>query len=332
MATVHTSHRTSPGTGADPGTGTGTGTANGPAARGSRRPLTRSAREAVAGWLFVAPSTLGMLVFLVVPMAASVVVSFFRVSGFGDQRFVGLENYRRLLHDPVFGSSLATTGLFTVLFVPLLFTASLGLALLLQKRRPLIGLWRSLVFAPHVVSLVVVGLVWQFLLTDHVGVVNRVLDGLGLPAPSWLGNPAFALPAVVLISVWFFMGYYMVIFLNGLNDIPASYYEAARIDGAGRWRSFRHVTWPLLRPTSLFVLVMTTLTAIGAAGVFDLIYVMTKGGPDYGTQVVMFYIYQRAFQLNDFGYSSAMAAVVSALLLLVMFVMLRLTRGGKVDA
>lgn len=297
-----------------------------------RRPLSQRGRETLAGYLFVAPSVIGMFVFLVLPMIASLTISFFRVSGFGDYEFIGLDNYRTLLSDPVFASSLKTTGLFTLAFVPTLFTVSLCLALLVKKQRRGIGLLRSLFFAPNVVSLVVVGLVWQFLLTDHVGAVNRSLERMGLSGESWLGNPRYALFAVVVISVWFFMGYYMIIFLNGLQDIPSAYYEAARLDGAGRWRSFWNVTWPLLRPTSLFVLVMTTLTAIGAAGIFDLIYVMTKGGPDYSTQVVMFYIYQRAFQLNDFGYAAAMAAVVSFALMIIMFVMLRITKGGKVDA
>lgn len=296
----------------------------------SRR-LSRHGREAVAGYLFVAPSVIGLFVFLVLPMLASLVISFFRVSGFGGYTYIGLENYGRLFSDPVFASSLATTALFTAAFVPILFTVSLCLALLVRKQRFGIGLMRSLFFAPNVVSLVVVGLVWQFLLTDNVGAVNRALTSLGLSARSWLGDPRLALASVMLISVWFFMGYYMIIFLNGLQDIPRTYYEAAIIDGAGRWTTFWNVTWPLLRPTSLFVLVMTTVTAIGAAGIFDLIYVMTKGGPDYSTQIVMFYIYQRAFQLNDFGYASAMAAVVSAVLLLTMFLMLRLTKGGRTD-
>jgi multiple sugar transport system permease protein len=265
-------------------------------------------------------------------MALSFVVGFFHATGFGGYQFVGLANYQRMFGDPVFVQSVTVTVIYVAIFVPLLFAASLGLALLVRQRRPLIGLFRSLFFAPNVVSLIVVGLAWQFLLVDKIGVVNRILSALGLPGRSWLGDPHFALGTVLIVSVWFFMGYYMTIFLAGLQDIPRDYYEAARIDGAGRWVIFRRVTWPLLRPTSLFVLMISTITGVGGLQAFDLIYIMTKGGPANSTQLVIFYIYQQAFQFNDFGYASAMASFVVFILLLAMLAMFRLTRGGRFDA
>jgi len=296
-----------------------------------RRLLTRRRAEWVAGYLFVAPDCLGLLVFVAIPMAFSFVLGFFQSNGFGSYTFAGFANYQRMFADPIFLKSVTITVIYLVLFVPLLFAASLGLALLVQRRRRLIGLFRSLFFAPNVVSLVVVGLVWEFLLIDKIGVVNRVLEAVGLSSQSWLGDPVLALGTVLIVSVWFFMGYYMTIFLSGLQDIPQSYYEAARIDGAGRMSVFRRITWPLLRPTSLFVLMLGTITGVGGLQSFDLIYVMTRGGPDNGTSLAIFYIYQQAFQYDDFGYAAAMASFLVFILLAAMLVMFRLTKGGRFD-
>lgn len=306
----------------------------GKAATGStapRRRLSRKHSEWLAGYLFVAPDCIGLLVFVAIPMLFSFVVGFFHASGFGGYQFVGLDNYRRMFGDSVFVQSIVVTLIYVAVFVPALFVVSLALALLVRKKRPLIGLFRSLFFAPNVVSLVVVGLVWQFLLVDRIGVVNRVFAAVGLEGHSWLGDPKLALGAVLVVSVWFFMGYYMTIFLAGLQDIPRDYYEAATMEGAGRLATFRLVTWPLLKPTSLFVLMLGTITGVGGLQAFDLIYIMTKGGPDNGTQLVIFYIYQQAFQFNDFGYAAAMASFVVFILLVAMITMFRLTKGGRFD-
>ena len=295
------------------------------------RRLSRKHREWIAGYLFVAPDCAGLLVFVAIPMALSFVVSFFSASGFGGYQFVGLANYRQMFGDTIFLQSVRVTVVYVAAFVPLLFAASLGLALLVRQRRPLIGLFRAFFFAPNVVSLIVIGLAWKFLLVDKIGVVNRVLSVVGVTGLSWLGDPRFALGTVLIVSVWFFMGYYMTIFLAGLQDIPRDYYEAARIDGAGRWTTFRRITWPLLKPTSLFVLMISTITGVGGLQAFDLIYIMTRGGPANSTQLVIFYIYQQAFQYNDFGYASAMASFVVFILLVAMLIMFRLTRGGRFD-
>ena len=306
------------------------GAAKGPG-RPRRRRLSRRHAEWVAGYLFVAPDCIGLLVFVAIPMVFSLIIGFFTASGFGGYTFAGLANYRRMFADPIFLKTVTITVVYVALFVPLLFAVSLGLALLVQRRRRLTGLFRSLFFAPNVVSLVVVGLVWEFLLIDKIGAVNRVLEAIGAPSESWLGVPALALGAVLVVSVWFFMGFYMTIFLAGLQDIPATYYEAARIDGAGRLETFRHITWPLLKPTSLFVVMLSTITGVGGLQAFDLIYIMTRGGPANSTQLVIFYIYQQAFQYNDFGYASAMASFVVFILLVAMLIMFRLTRGGRFD-
>lgn len=303
----------------------------GAGAAAPRRRLSRRHSEWLAGYLFVAPDCIGLLAFVAIPMAFSFVVGFFHASGFGGYEFIGLDNYRRMFGDSVFVQSIVVTVIYVAVFVPALFVMSLALALLVRKKRPLIGLFRSLFFAPNVVSLVVVGLVWQFLLVDRIGVVNRAFAAVGLEGHSWLGDPKLALGSVLVVSVWFFMGYYMTIFLAGLQDIPRDYYEAAIIEGAGGLATFRLVTWPLLKPTSLFVLMLSTITGVGGLQAFDLIYIMTKGGPDNGTQLVIFYIYQQAFQFNDFGYAAAMASFVVFILLVAMIAMFRLTKGGRFD-
>lgn len=296
-----------------------------------KRGLSRKHREWLAAALFVAPDALGLLVFLGVPMVLALGLGFFDVTGFGGIAFAGLENYRKMFADPLFLESLRVTVVYVGGFVVGVFVVSLGLALLVQQRIPFVGFFRSMFFLPHVVSLVVVGLVWQFMLTDGVGVVNQVLESVGVGGRSWLGDPRFALATVVLVSIWFFMGYYMIIFLAGLQEIPREYYDAARIDGARGWHLFRYITWPLLKPTSFFVLLVSTITGVAGLQAFDLIYVMTKGGPANSTSLGIFYIYQQAFQFNDYGYAAAMSSFLVLLLLAATALMFVLTRGGRFE-
>jgi multiple sugar transport system permease protein len=295
------------------------------------RGLSRKHREWLAAALFIAPDALGLLVFLGVPMVLALGLGFFDVSGFGGIAFAGLDNYKKMFADPLFLDSLKVTVTYVVGFVAGVFVVSLGLALLVRQKIPFVGFFRSMFFLPHVVSLVVVGLVWQFMLTDGVGVVNQVLEAVGIGGRSWLGDPRFALATVVLVSIWFFMGYYMIIFLAGLQEIPREYYDAAKIDGARSWQLFRHITWPLLKPTSFFVLLVSTITGVAGLQAFDLIYVMTKGGPANSTSLGIFYIYQQAFQFNDYGYAAAMSSFLVLLLLAATALMFVLTGGGRFE-
>ncbi|SEN80459.1 carbohydrate ABC transporter permease [Actinacidiphila rubida] len=304
--------------------------ADAPAPAVPRSPrLSRRHREWIAAALFLAPDALGLLVFVAVPMVLSVVLGFFQVSGFGSYRWIGLGNYRRMMNDPLFWDSMRITGLYVVILVPVLFCVSLGLGLLAKQKLPGIGVFRTALFMPYVISLVVVGLLWKFLLDDQVGAVNRAMRSAGFGAHSWLGDPHLALGSVIAITVWVMMGYYMIIFLAGLQEIPAEYYEAARIDGAGPWRSFRSITWPLLRPTSFFVLLMSTVAAL--TGGLDMIFVLTGGGPANGTSLAIFYIYQQAFVFGEFGYASAMGSFLVLIMVIVSAVIFALTRGGRFD-
>jgi multiple sugar transport system permease protein len=291
--------------------------------------LSNRARERIAGYLFVAPDAIGLLIFVASPMLLSLSLGFFSVSGFGEYDFVGLDNYRRMIGDPLFWRSLRVTLLYIVVLVPSLYITGLGLALLVQRNTRFNGFVRSLLFMPQTVSLVVVALVWQVILVDKIGLVNQFTSWLHLGAYSWLGDPRFALYSVVFISVWFLMGFYMLIFLGGLQDIPKEYYEAAKIDGAGPVQSFVKITLPLLQPTSFFVLLVSTVTAVCGSQTFDLIYVMTKGGPANTTSLAIFYIYQQAFQFNEYGYAAAMASVFVVILMVLTILMFMLTRGGR---
>lgn len=294
-----------------------------------RKRLGRKHREWIAAGLFLAPDCIGLLFFVGIPMVLSVLLGFFQVSGFGSYEWVGLGNYERMMSDPLFWESLRITGLYVVVLVPTLFVVSLGLGLLVKQKLPGIGVYRTAFFLPYVISLVVVGLLWKFMLDDQVGVVNRAMRAAGFSGESWLGEPSLALGSLIAVMVWVMMGYYMIIFLAGLQEIPKEYYEAARIDGAGPWRSFRSVTWPLLRPTSFFVLLMSTVAAI--TGGLDLIYVLTAGGPANGTALTIFYIYQQAFIFGEYGYASAMGSFLVLIMVACSAVIFKVTKGGRFD-
>jgi multiple sugar transport system permease protein len=182
---------------------------------------------------------------------------------------------------------------------------------------------------PQTISLVVVALIWEVLLVDKIGVVNRFASIFGAGGVSWLGDPHWTLIALVVVSVWFLMGFYMLIFLGGLQDIPKEYYEAAKIDGAGPATSFFQITLPLLKPTSFFVLLVSTVTAVCGSQTFDLVYVMTKGGPANSTSLAVFYIYQQAFQFGEYGYAAAMASFLVLILMMLTVLLFLLTRGGR---
>ncbi|MDT0442070.1 carbohydrate ABC transporter permease [Streptomyces johnsoniae] len=300
-----------------------------PAPPPGRRRLGRKHREWLAAGLFLAPDAIGLLIFVGLPMVLSIVLAFYQVSGFGSYTWVGLGNYERMMNDPLFWDSLKITGIYVVVLVPVLFCVSLGLGLLVKQKLPGMSVYRTALFLPYVVSLVVVGLLWKFMLDEQVGVVNRAIRSLGFEGRSWLGEPSLALAALIAVMVWVSMGYYMIIFLAGLQDIPREYYEAARIDGAGGWTTFRTITWPLLRPTSFFVLLMSTVAAI--TGGLDLIFVLTNGGPANGTSLAIFYIYQQAFVFGEYGYAAAMGSVLVLIMLVFSAVIFAATRGGRFD-
>jgi multiple sugar transport system permease protein len=295
------------------------------AARPEERPV--SARA--AGWLFVTPALLVIGVFFFLPVVAALGVSFtdfdiYALADLGNLRVVGFQNYVRLLQTPLFWQAFGNTLYFVVVGVPLSIGLSLGAALLLHSRvvrwR---GVFRTALFAPVVTTLVAVAVIWRYLFNTHYGLLNYALGGLGLGPIDWLGDPTWAMPAIIVFAVWKNFGYNMLILLAGLQAIPDELYEAARIDGASLPRQFRHVTLPVLAPVMAMVNVLTI------AGYFQLFaepYVMTQGGPLQSTVSVLYFMYEEGFKWWNLGSASAVAFVLFLFILALTVVQLRLGR------
>lgn len=298
-----------------------------------RRLSSWRAREAGAGFLLLAPGLLLLAVFLALPVVASLLLSLtdFDLYAIGDPssaRIVGLANYARLLQDPVFWRALANTFFFVLVGGPLTVGLALGAALLLNHklvRFP--GLFRTIYFAPVVTTLVAVAAVWKYLYHPRFGLLNAALDVFGVPPVDWLGDPRWAMPAIVLMAAWKNFGASMIIFVAGLKAIPESLYEAARIDGAGPWQRFRRITVPLLSPTFLFVGLTTT---IGYFQLFAEPYVMTggDGGPMNATLSVALFMYKQGFRWWSMGSAAAIAFVLFAVILAATLLQRRLQQGS----
>lgn len=281
-------------------------------------------RRAAAAWTFLAPSFVHLLVFSVGPILFSAWLSFHEWNLIEPARpFVGLQNYRELAADAAFWNAVRNTAVY-VLFVPAGMALGLALALLVHRERPGVRWLRAAFFLPYVTSFVAISLVWKWMFEPDFGILNQVLGALGLPGSPWLTSPRTALPSLMLMSIWMYAGYMMVLFLAGLQAIPASLHEAARIDGANAWQRFRHITLPLLKPTTLFVLVTMVIFMFQ---VFTAVYVMTEGGPLHATDVLVYHIYRNAWEYLRMGYASAMAWVLFAIVFIATLVQLRWLGG-----
>ena len=286
-----------------------------------------------AAWLFVAPALLAIAVFFVVPVAAALLMSatdfdIYALADLRNVRFIGLDNYLHLLQRPLFWRALLNTMFFVVIGVPLSIAASLAAALLLNS--PLArfkGFYRTALFAPVVTTLAAVAVVWRFLLHTRYGVLNYALSALGIQPVDWLGDPRWAMPAIVLLSVWKNFGYNMIILLAGLQAIPGDMYEAARLDGAGRGAMFRHITLPALAPILLMV---SILTMAGHFQLFAEPYVMTQGGPAERTVTVLYLMYEDGFKWWSLGSASAVAFVLFAFMFAFTLLQMRVSRGAEV--
>lgn len=289
-------------------------------------------KRSAAGWLFVAPALVAIAVFFVVPVFAALAMSFtdfdlYALADLANLRFVGLENYARLLQTPLFWQALANTFFFVALGVPLSIAVSLGAALLLNE--PLLrgrAAFRTALFAPVVTTLVAVAVVWRYLLHTRYGLVNHALGALGIGPVDWLGDPFWAMPAIVLMSVWKNFGYNMIILLAALQAIPKDLYEGAALDGATRWQRLRHITLPSLAPTLLMV---SILTMAGHFQVFAEPYVMTQGGPAQRTVTVLYFMYEEGFKWWSLGSASAVAFVLFAIMFVVTLAQMRVSRFAE---
>jgi multiple sugar transport system permease protein len=287
----------------------------GPAATVNKSRCRLERRSMAYGYLFIAPMMIGFLVFLAMPIVAVFVISLTNYSFLKPTTtFVGLHNYATAMAgDPLIGTTLMNTLLFSVGLIPLNLSLALVLALLLNRRLPGIGLFRTAIFTPVVTSIVVYAIVWKYIFATDAGLINQVLRLFGITGPAWLYNEHLAIPVVVIVSVFKKVGANMVIFLAALQDVPAMYYEASRIDGASKWKQFTHITLPMISPSIFLTLI---ITLIGSLKVFSQIAVMTGGGPGTSSYVLVYYIYQLAFKRFDFGYASAVAFLLFLLVLI----------------
>lgn len=281
-------------------------------------------QEARWGYLFIAPNFVGFALFTAGPVIFSLVLSLMKWDILSAPSFVGVDNYVRLFTgDDLFPRVVRNTVYFTFVSVPLRMAVALVLALALNQPLRGTALYRTIYFLPQVSMLVAVAIVWRYLYSTDFGVINYVLSWFGMKPVRWLTSAAWAMPAVIIMSVWKTVGTPMVIYLAGLQGIPEHLYEAAKIDGAGPGQLFRYITWPLLTPTTFFVLV---IGIIGSFQVFAQVYIMTAGGPAYSTTTMVYYIYVNAFQWWKMGYAAAQAWVLFAFILVASLIQVRLQR------
>lgn len=286
-----------------------------------------------AAFLFLSPALLAIGFFFVVPVVAALVLSFsdfdiYALGSIANARFVGFGNYIKLANDPLFWIALKNTFYFLLVGGPLSVAVSLATALLLNSKLVRYqSFFRFVYFAPVVTTLVAVAVVWRFLYHPRFGLLNYLLGLLGVGQIDWLGDPNWAMPAIILLAVWKNFGYNMIIFIAGLQNIPQSLYEAAAIDGAGTWQQFKSITLPQLAPTTLFV---SIITMIGYFQLFAEPYVMTQGGPTNATLSIVLYMYQQGFRWWSMGYAASIAFVLFLIILAGSVLQTRLRKGEAV--
>jgi multiple sugar transport system permease protein len=286
----------------------------------------KSMRKLVPVYLFILPGIALFLTWTIYPLVDAFVMSFFHWNLLTSSQFIGLENYQRALSDPVFWLALRNVVLFAVIAVPGQMVLGLGAALLLDQQLRFRSFFRTLFYLPVVTSWVVVSILFTYLYNGQAGPINYVLHDLLHIIPSyvfWLGDPNTALPAIASLDIWKGVGWAAVIYLAGLQNIPRELYDAAMVDGAGRWQRFAHLTVPLLRPTVMFLAVMLT---IGSFNTFIQVYIMTGGGPLHSTETVLTYMYTNAFNSLDLGYGAAISYLFTLLMFVISITQIRLLR------
>ena len=281
--------------------------------------------QILAPLLFLLPNMFIFLVFIIVPAFQGLRMSLMDWGVFTDPVFIGFRNFAELLQDSVFWVTFVNTIVFSVSVVGLMVVSSLILALLL-KRNTLTGerVFRAVFYIPSLLSMIAVGIAWRFILGDEMGVMNYLMRSMGGTGVAWLTSGRLAMMSVIFVSVWAGSGYYMVIFISGLQAIPTELYEAARIDGSSSWNTFWLITIPLLKSTLLVVVVLGTIASFKA---YELIFAMTKGGPGYATKFIVQQVYQVAFMEDRMGYASAMSIIL--MLLIGFFTALQFAFSGK---
>ena len=278
-------------------------------------------RNRLVAYTFLLPNIIGFLLFILIPVIASFVMSFTSWNGFGKIDFIGFANYKQLIHDANFRISFFNSILFMLISVPITLFISILIAVALNHGVRFVKVFRTAVFLPYVTATIAVAAVWQLIFNPSLGPINGSLMKLGIEQPpGWLSSPTWALISVSIVYIWHSVGYYMILFLAGLQNIPDYLYEAAELDGAGKISKFFHITIPMLSPVLFFT---TIIGVINSFKVFDLIYVLTGGGPGRSTHVMVYDIYNTAFKQFEYGYASAMAYVLFLLILIISLIQFR---------
>lgn len=275
---------------------------------------------------FLFPSLAGLLVFMVIPIIASLALTFYEWDPLIPTRFhyLGLQNYITLLSDSNFWAALRHTVLFIAGYIPLVLVAGLGIALLMNQKLAGRTFLRGAFFMPVISAWVAVALMWTWIFNPKYGIVNYLLSLIGVTGPAWLYDPNWAMPAIILTSVWKDIGFIMILFLTGLQSIPQEYYDAASIDGAGSWAKFRYITLPLLSPTAFFTLI---ISLINSFQVFDQVWVMTRGGPAGSTSVLVEQIVNNSFRYGRMGYAATLSWVLFLIVFSVTIIQTRLQKN-----
>jgi multiple sugar transport system permease protein len=308
-------------------------------ARGMRKAQNRTKAQAAIGRdgggrgdgvlasVFIAPALVGFLMFLLWPTLRGIYLSFTEYNLLTPARWVGLDNYARMVNDPIFWGALRVTVEYVVINIAVQTAVALAVAVLMQRLTQS-ALLRGIVLTPYLVANVVAGIVWLWILDTQLGISNQIIGALGFDHIPFLADEKWAIPTIALINVWRHVGYTALLLFAGLQAIPGDVYEAGRVDGAGEWRMFWRISLPLLRPILAVVLIMTV---IGSFQIFDTVAVTTAGGPANATNVLQLYIYNSAFGRFQFGYASAMSVALLAVLSLITVIQYRLTRAGESD-
>ena len=283
-----------------------------------------SLRNNLVGYSFIIPSFIGFLFFILIPMSFSLLLSFMDWDGFNAAVFNGINNFIAIFRDSVFRQSINRTFIFTIACVVFTAFASLGLAVLLNREFAARGFFRSAIFFPHIASIVSVAVVWRLLFMRDVGPINAFLSFIGIAnPPGWFSSTQWALPGVIIVAIWKSMGYYMIVYLAALQNVPKELREAASIDGASGFRYFWKIVFPLLSPATFFVVLMLTINSFKS---FDIIFALTEGGPGTATTLISNYIYNRAFIAFNYGETSAAAMILLLIVASLTFFQFRLEK------
>lgn len=288
-------------------------------AKGKARKISKkNLSEIITAYIFIAPDFLGLVIFVIIPIIYAIVISFYQWDLISGKVFIGFENYSRMFKDVNWWKSLGRTLRMTIIYVPSLFSISLFFAVLINSIKSKIDSFiKTAILLPFAITSVIASALWMFLYNEKRGYINAFLNLFGIPDQPFLGSQQQALLSIIIVLLWINIGYNMILFLSAIKEVPSSYYEAAMIDGASGWNIFRHIMFPLIKQTSVFVLITTTIASFQ---VIDLIMVMTRGGPAKATEVGVLYIFDRSFNMLEMGYGSTLSIFLFVLLFIFSYI------------